>query len=163
MERSLRLSVVSDALSPLSLQLNLSLTFFLDINRMLNPSIATNAPADVQTLSPEPRILIISVSPDLSTSYIPLMNSIFSAQKLVRFDRTVTPVSALISLSCVRQKVTIDVCKVYGPDTVFLQQAAHLTGGSYSYLERRDALLQSLLVGRVYPHPIRKLALKTFF
>ncbi|KAG8961315.1 RNA polymerase II transcription factor B subunit 4 [Tulasnella sp. 419] len=70
-----------------------------------------------------PRILVISVSPDLSSSYIPLMNSIFAAQKL---------------------KVTIDVCKVFGPDTVFLQQAAHLTGGSYVYLERRDALLQYL-------------------
>ena len=32
----------------------------------------------------DPRILILSVSPDLSSSYIPLMNSIFSAQKLVR-------------------------------------------------------------------------------
>ena len=42
--------------------------------------------------------------------------------------------------------MTIDVCKVYGPDTVFLQQAAHLTNGSYIYLERRDALLQNLIV-----------------
>ena len=45
-----------------------------------------------------------------------------------------------------RQKVAIDVCKIYGPDAVFLQQAAHLTGGSYIYLERRDAFLQHLLV-----------------
>jgi hypothetical protein len=30
------------------------------------------------------RMLIISVSPDLSASYIPIMNSIFAAQKLVR-------------------------------------------------------------------------------
>lgn len=29
-------------------------------------------------------MLIISVSPDLSASYIPIMNSIFAAQKLVR-------------------------------------------------------------------------------
>ena len=43
-----------------------------------------------------------------------------------------------------RQRVTIDVCKVYGEETVFLQQAAHLTGGSYIYLERRDAFLQYL-------------------
>ena len=42
--------------------------------------------------------------------------------------------------------MTIDVCKVYGPDTIFLQQAAHLTNGSYIYLERRDALLQYLIV-----------------
>lgn len=44
------------------------------------------------------------------------------------------------------QKVTIDVCKVFGEETVFLQQAAHLTGGSYIYLERRDAFLQYLIV-----------------
>lgn len=44
------------------------------------------------------------------------------------------------------QKVTIDACQVFGPDTVFLQQAAHLTGGAYLYLERRDALLQYLIV-----------------
>lgn len=35
---------------------------------------------------------------------------------------------------------------MYGPETVFLQQAAHLTGGSYLYLERREALLQYLVV-----------------
>ncbi|KAG6866710.1 hypothetical protein C0991_011369 [Blastosporella zonata] len=34
---------------------------------------------------PDPRILILSVSPDLSTSYIPIMNAIFSAQKLASF------------------------------------------------------------------------------
>ena len=44
------------------------------------------------------------------------------------------------------QKVTIDACQVFGPDTVFLQQAAHLTGGAYLYMERRDALLQYLIV-----------------
>ena len=44
------------------------------------------------------------------------------------------------------QKVTIDVCKLYGPDTVFLQQAAHLTGGAYLYLEHKEALLQYLIV-----------------
>jgi transcription initiation factor TFIIH subunit 3 len=52
--------------------------------------------------------------------------------------------------------VTIDVCKVYGPDTVFLQQAAHLTNGSYIYLERRDALLQYLIVNLfcLLPYPV---------
>jgi transcription initiation factor TFIIH subunit 3 len=35
---------------------------------------------------------------------------------------------------------------MFGANTVFLQQAAHLTGGSYIYLERRDALLQYLVV-----------------
>ncbi|KIL65959.1 hypothetical protein M378DRAFT_161605 [Amanita muscaria Koide BX008] len=84
---------------------------------------------------PEPRILVLSVSPDHATSYIPIMNSIFSAQKL---------------------KVTIDVCQLYGPETVFLQQAAHLTGGSYIHLERRDALLQYLIMSFLPPPSIRK-------
>jgi len=76
------------------------------------------------------------VSPDLSTSYIPLMNSIFSAQKL---------------------KVTIDVCKIYGPDAVFLQQASHLTGGSYIYLDRRDAFLQHLIMTFLPSPSIRRI------
>ncbi|EJD02839.1 Tfb4-domain-containing protein [Fomitiporia mediterranea MF3/22] len=97
----------------------------IDINWLVNPT-ATSIDSDVPVVSPEPRIVILSVSPDLSTSYIPLMNSIFSAQNLC--------------------KVAIDVCKIYAPDAVFLQQAAHLTGGSYIYLERRDALLQHLLM-----------------
>ncbi|KAF8628909.1 hypothetical protein AX15_003690 [Amanita polypyramis BW_CC] len=84
---------------------------------------------------PDPRILVLSVSPDHATSYIPIMNSIFSAQKL---------------------KVTIDVCQMYGPDTVFLQQAAHLTGGSYIHLERRDALLQYLIMSFLPPPSVRK-------
>ncbi|KAF9469912.1 transcription factor Tfb4-domain-containing protein [Collybia nuda] len=96
-----------------------------------NPSGGPNS-----TNLPDPRILILSVSPDLSTSYIPIMNSIFSAQKL---------------------KVTIDVCQIYGSDTVFLQQAAHLTGGSYIFLDRRDALLQYLIMAFLSPPSIRKI------
>jgi transcription initiation factor TFIIH subunit 3 len=71
------------------------------------------------------------------------MNSIFSAQKLVGFGNTSC---CWMVTKLALQKVTIDVCKIFGPDTVFLQQAAHLTGGSYIYLERRDALLQYLIV-----------------
>jgi transcription initiation factor TFIIH subunit 3 len=53
-----------------------------DINRLLHqPNQLTG---DDSTTLPDPRILILSVSPDLSNSYIPIMNSIFSAQKLVR-------------------------------------------------------------------------------
>ncbi|KAH8119077.1 Tfb4-domain-containing protein [Phellopilus nigrolimitatus] len=104
------------------------------INRLINPS-AASVNTDAQASPPEPRIVVLSVSPDFSTSYIPLMNSIFSAQKL---------------------KVTIDVCKIYGPDAVFLQQAAHLTGGSYIYLERRDALLQHLIMTFLPPPSMRR-------
>lgn len=106
------------------------------INRITHPSSTTAGVAEDPSVIHDPRILILSVSPDLSSSYIPIMNAIFSAQKL---------------------KVTIDVCKVYGPDTVFLQQAAHLTNGSYIYLERRDALLQYLIMSFLSPTPIRKI------
>ncbi|KAF8520366.1 transcription factor Tfb4 [Hysterangium stoloniferum] len=104
------------------------------INRIGHSLVdSANVPASLK--ASDPRILIISVSPDLSTSYIPLMNSIFSAQKL---------------------KVTIDVCKLFGPDTVFLQQAAHLTGGSYLYLEQKEALLQYLIMTFLPPPRLRR-------
>lgn len=53
----------------------------LDINRLIQSTVLTTA--DVPLAPPEPRVIILSVSPDMSTSYIPLMNAIFSAQKLV--------------------------------------------------------------------------------
>lgn len=115
-----------------------------DVNRISlpPPSNSSSSPnTRDSTVLPDPRILILSVSPDLSTSYIPIMNSIFSAQKLVRLVLII-----LANLLPFPQKVTIDACQVYGPDAVFLQQAAHLTGGSYLFLERRDALLQYLIV-----------------
>ncbi|KAJ1032444.1 hypothetical protein NDA16_000468 [Ustilago loliicola] len=56
------------------------------------------------------RILILSVTPDASTQYIPMMNCIFAAQK---------------------KGITIDVCKLFGSNTVFLQQASYLTSGTY--------------------------------
>lgn len=67
-----------------------------DVNRItLPPSSNSKAQANGfhPGVLPDPRILILSVSPDLSTSYIPIMNSIFSAQKLV----SAAPVAATIS------------------------------------------------------------------
>lgn len=116
--------------------------------------------ADEKTTSSDPRILILSVSPDLSASYIPVMNSIFSAQKLVRAVEFYK-VTQQTHCHAVYQKVTLDVCKVFGEETVFLQQAAHLTGGSYIYLERRDAFLQYLMVCSPALQPVRKFLLTT--
>ena len=59
-----------------------SITWYLDINRLVHPAQPLSSPEDSANL-PDPRILILSVSPDASNSYIPVMNSIFSAQKLV--------------------------------------------------------------------------------
>ena len=118
------------------------LTLHSDINRISIGSSSTTLNHVV-----DPRILILAVSPDLSSSYVPIMNSIFSAQKLVRFQMSTIARSLKLP-----QKVTIDACQVFGPDTVFLQQAAHLTGGAYLYLERRDALLQYLIVSLSIPN-----------
>ncbi|KAF1817194.1 transcription factor Tfb4 [Eremomyces bilateralis CBS 781.70] len=72
---------------------------------------AINAPADASTAHDplSSRILIVSVSGDLAAQYIPVMNTIFAAQ---------------------RNRVPIDVLKLAG-DTVFLQQASDATGGVY--------------------------------
>ena len=59
------------------------LTLHSDINRISIGSSTLNHVVD-------PRILILAVSPDLSSSYVPIMNSIFSAQKLVRLQMTIT-------------------------------------------------------------------------
>jgi transcription initiation factor TFIIH subunit 3 len=73
----------------------------------------------------KPRILIISVSPDPPKQYIPLMNCIFSAQKM---------------------GIPVDVCRVYDEQTAFLQQAANITGGVYINVDNSQALLQYLMV-----------------
>ncbi|PKI84784.1 Tfb4p [Malassezia vespertilionis] len=70
------------------------------------------------------RILVLSVTPDASAQYVPMMNAIFSAQK---------------------QDVNIDVCKLFGGDTVFLRQACYLTGGHYYRLEHTAGLLEVLM------------------
>jgi transcription initiation factor TFIIH subunit 3 len=57
--------------------------YLADINRVTSMSGNPNGRNDDPATLPDPRILIISVSPDQSSSYIPVMNSIFSAQKLV--------------------------------------------------------------------------------
>ncbi|KAJ3555772.1 hypothetical protein NM688_g2391 [Phlebia brevispora] len=107
------------------------------INRVTNPgSSSGTSRSDDAAVLPDPRILIVTVSPDQSPSYIPIMNSIFSAQKL---------------------KVTMDVCKLFGSDSVFLQQAAHLTGGSYINIERPDGALQYLMMSFLPPPGIRQL------
>jgi transcription initiation factor TFIIH subunit 3 len=70
------------------------------------------------------RILIVSVSGDLANQYIPVMNSIFAAQ---------------------RKKIPIDILKLAG-DTVLLQQASDTTGGVYMKPDRPEGLLQYLMM-----------------
>ena len=114
-----------------------------DINRVTSVSGNSNERNDDPAMLPDPRILVVSVSPDQSSIYIPVMNSIFSAQKLVSHSHIYDWRGPHIIAA---QKVTIDVCKLYGAESVFLQQAAHLTGGSYIDIDRPDAILQYLMV-----------------
>ncbi|GAA5967877.1 hypothetical protein JCM8115_000389 [Rhodotorula mucilaginosa] len=99
------------------------------VNRLntSDPFGSTNTAAAQSALKKaKPRIVILSVTQDASTQYVPIMNCIFSAQK---------------------NNIQIDVCKVHGADAVFLQQACHLTGGAYFRLQRRAGLLQYLMMG----------------
>ncbi|CAN9154246.1 unnamed protein product [Alternaria sp. RS040] len=70
------------------------------------------------------RILIVSVSGDLANQYIPVMNSIFAAQ---------------------RKRIPVDILKLAG-DTVLLQQASDATGGVYMKPDRPEGLLQYLMM-----------------
>ncbi|KAJ1831131.1 RNA polymerase II transcription factor B subunit 4 [Coemansia sp. RSA 2711] len=72
------------------------------------------------------RILVLSAGQDSPRSYVSLMNSIFAAQKM---------------------NVLIDICKVFGPNSVFLQQAADITGGNYLKVDTNSeaSLLQTLM------------------
>ncbi|KAJ2783700.1 RNA polymerase II transcription factor B subunit 4 [Coemansia javaensis] len=72
------------------------------------------------------RVLVVSAGADSAREYISLMNSIFAAQKA---------------------SVLIDVCKVLGADSVFLQQAADITGGNYVRVDvdAGESLLQTLM------------------
>ncbi|KAJ1304534.1 hypothetical protein OPQ81_005675 [Rhizoctonia solani] len=113
-----------DAQKPIALVPSLTQAL-CQINRLSAPQrkLASDKPTASSVPITDSRILILSVSPDASTPYIPFMNCIFSAQKL---------------------RVPIDVCRVFGPDTIFLQQAAYLTGGCYLNLDSGSSLLQSL-------------------
>jgi len=92
--------------------------------------IFTSASADGTTTSSTTgltsRVLIVSVSGDLASQYIPIMNSIFACQRL---------------------HIPIDILKLAG-DTVFLQQAADATGGVYiaPTAEQKKGLLQYLMM-----------------
>ncbi|KAI8936580.1 hypothetical protein NX059_006980 [Plenodomus lindquistii] len=91
-------------------------------------SLATLADAEnnsqVDRVPLTSRILIVSVSGDLANQYIPVMNSIFAAQ---------------------RKRIPIDILKLAG-DTVLLQQASDATGGVYMKPERPEGLLQYLMM-----------------
>ncbi|KAF1946137.1 RNA polymerase II transcription factor B subunit 4 [Clathrospora elynae] len=87
-------------------------------------ALADSENAHVDRVPLTSRILIVSVSGDLANQYIPVMNSIFAAQ---------------------RKRIPIDILKLAG-DTVLLQQASDATGGVYMKPERPEGLLQYLMM-----------------
>jgi len=73
------------------------------------------------------RILICSLCPiDQSSQYVHIMNAIFSTQK---------------------QSIPVDSCVIGEKDSLFLQQASHLTKGVYARVDTKEqkALLQYLM------------------
>lgn len=118
--RSLNIGLVS-ALSQALCHLNrLGLSDSTDARNTTVSSVQTRAGGGTSAAQQgsgsgfKSRILVLSVTEDASTQYIPMMNCIFAAQK---------------------NAISIDVCKLFGPDTVFLQQAAYLTSGTYFRLD----------------------------
>ncbi|KAJ4334761.1 RNA polymerase II transcription factor B subunit 4 [Ascochyta clinopodiicola] len=87
-------------------------------------ALADSENAHVDRIPLTSRILVVSVSGDLANQYIPVMNSIFAAQ---------------------RKKIPIDILKLAG-DTVLLQQASDATGGVYMKPERPEGLLQYMMM-----------------
>lgn len=80
------------------------------------------------------RILILSVSGDLAYQYIPIMNSVFAAQRL---------------------RIPIDILKLSG-DTVFLQQASDATQGTYIEVKDKQGLLAYLMINMLPDQSARR-------
>ncbi|KAF8081347.1 hypothetical protein N665_0891s0022 [Sinapis alba] len=74
-------------------------------------------------LHPQPRILCLQGSPDGPEQYVAVMNSIFSAQRLM---------------------VPIDSCYIGTQNSAFLQQASYITGGVHHAPKQLDGLFQFL-------------------
>ncbi|KAJ2812405.1 RNA polymerase II transcription factor B subunit 4 [Coemansia furcata] len=82
------------------------------------------------------RMLVLSAADDAPREYISLMNTIFAAQ---------------------RMGVLIDICKVFGGDSVFLQQAAEITGGNYLKVDTNgESMLQTLMFTCLADHYTRE-------
>jgi len=71
-----------------------------------------------------PRVLCVSGSSDPTEQYVPIMNCLFSAQRL---------------------GARIDTLRIGTSDSPFLQQAAHLTGAAYVKPCRPENVLQHML------------------
>lgn len=82
------------------------------------------------------RILIISANDEDNINYIPIMNTIFAAQKM---------------------KLSIDVAKLGEKDSSYLQQAADATSGVYLHIDQPEGLIQTLCTAFFIEPSIRPL------
>ncbi|KAL8737219.1 MAG: hypothetical protein Q9181_001903, partial [Wetmoreana brouardii] len=89
-----------------------------------NPTLSLPSASAANNANLNARILILSLSGDLSAQYIPLTNTIFACQRLC---------------------IPIDVAKIAG-DAVFLEQASDATKGIYLPIEHPRGLLQYLMM-----------------
>ncbi|EOD51401.1 Transcription factor Tfb4 [Neofusicoccum parvum] len=122
--------------------LTTALAYIAKANIKSAPQVGDTQMADLATAADPPaarssltsRILVLSVSGDLASQYIPVMNAIFAAQ---------------------RQRIPIDILKLAG-DTIFLQQACDATGGIYMQPSAPQGLLQYLMMAFLPDETARK-------
>eukprot|EP01080_Neovahlkampfia_damariscottae_P005716 gene5716-9536_t len=110
-----------------------SVTSSLSLALAYTNRIEKEKPLSTELLS---RILVLQVTPDISSQYISMMNSIFCAQKM---------------------NVAIDSCVLSPENSSFLQQAAYITGGTYMKPTKQEGLLQYLLNVYLVEKNLRKL------
>ncbi|KAK0651445.1 transcription factor Tfb4-domain-containing protein [Cercophora newfieldiana] len=84
-----------------------------------------SAPAGTLAGGLHARILILSVSDSSATQYIPIMNSVFAAA---------------------HSRIAIDTLSLRG-NAIFLQQASHITRGTFIHARKPRGLLQYLMFG----------------
>lgn len=117
--------------------LTLALSYINKASLLVAPSTTTSAPSSTTPATSSPlasRILILSVSGDLAHQYIPIMNSVFAAQRLA---------------------IPIDILKLAG-DSVFLQQASDTTSGIYLQPSSPQGLLLYLMMAFLPDRNCRK-------
>ncbi|MCJ1441617.1 MAG: RNA polymerase II transcription factor B subunit 4 [Stictis urceolatum] len=115
--------------SSLAGALTLALTYNNRISLSLSPHPTPTAKPSTSTSAPRAqavtsRILVLAATPSSPAQYIPLMNTIFAAQRL---------------------HIPIDVLALLPSASPFLQQAADATNGIYASLAHPHGLLQSLM------------------
>lgn len=93
------------------------------------PSSNTTSSSDDQAsgacmYTRKPRVLCIAGSADPTEQYVPVMNCLFSAQRL---------------------GARVDSLRIASVDSPFLQQAAHLTGGAYVRPRKPESVLQHMI------------------